>query len=262
MPLATIVGTHYYHCMLMDVVALREYYASRLGQATEASVTSAISAMWHHSEGERFMGLGYPVPWLDRFAPDCERSICLMPASQGALQWPSPEKSATALTYDDELPLRNGSVDKILMVHFLEHAENADECMAEAFRVLSPGGVLMIVVPNRTGVWARLEHTPFGTGKPYSRRQLNRLLRDNQFTPDIWSDALHFAPSSRDFILKFRGGIERFGRRVFPAFAGAICVSASKQLYQGIPVTSRAKRRVAVPVLVPQGTSRTNRETR
>lgn len=246
----------------MDVVALREFYSSRLGQATEASVTASISTMWQHSQGERFMGLGYPVPWLDRFSGDCERTICLMPASQGALQWPSSDHITTGLTYDDELPLRDASIDRILMVHFLEHAENADECMAEAFRVLSPGGVLMIVVPNRSGLWARFEHTPFGTGKPYSKRQLNRLLRANKFTPDVWSDALHFAPSSRDFMLKFRRGIERFGRKLVPAFAGAICVSASKQLYQGIPVTTRAKRRVAVPVFAPQGTSRVNREKR
>ena len=244
--------------MIMDVVALREFYASRLGQAAVASVSASISAMWHQSHGERFVGFGYPIPWLDRFSPDCERTLCLMPAAQGALQWPSAKKPATALTYDDELPLRESSVDRILMIHFLEHAENADECMAEAFRVLSPGGTLMIVVPNRTGVWARFEHTPFGTGKPYSRRQLNRLLKDNQFTPDVWSDALHFAPSSRDFMLKFTNGIERFGRRVFPAFAGAICVSASKQLYQGIPVTARARRRIAAPVLIPQGSSRAN----
>ncbi len=245
--------------MIMDVVALREFYAGRLGEAAVASVSASISAMWQQSKGERFLGLGYPVPWLEKFSPECERTLCMMPAAQGALQWPTPKAPSTALIYDDELPLRNGSIDRILMMHFLEHAENADECMAEAFRVLSPGGVLMIVVPNRTGVWARFEHTPFGTGKPYSKRQLNRLLRDNQFTPDVWSDALHFAPSSRNFMLKFRTGIERLGRRAFPAFAGAICVSASKQLYQGIPVTSRARRRVAVPVLVPQGSGRVNR---
>lgn len=242
----------------MDVVTLREFYASRLGEAAIASVAASMTAMWNQSSGERFLGLGYPVPWLDKFAPECERTLCMMPAAQGALQWPSSKNPSTCLIYDDELPLRDGSVDRVLMMHFLEHAENADECMAEAYRVLSPGGVLMVVVPNRTGVWTRFEHTPFGTGKPYSRRQLNKLLRDNQFTPDVWSDALHFAPSSREFMLRFRTSLERFGRKLVPAVAGAICVCASKQLYQGVPVTARAKRRVSVPVLVPQGTSRVN----
>jgi len=245
--------------MHMDVVELREFYATPLGVSVENSVSMSLSTLWGKSNGEHLLGLGYPVPWLERFSGECERAICFMPAGQGASHWPSPKETATALTYDDEFPLRDSSVDRILMVHHLEHAENANECLSEAWRVLSPGGVLMIVVPNRSGVWTRFENTPFGTGKPYSKGQLNQLLRDNQFTPERWGDALHFAPSRREFSLKFRSGMENIGRRLWPVFAGAIIVSATKRLYQGIPVTARARRRVAVPVLVPQGTGRTNR---
>lgn len=245
--------------MLMDVVELREFYSTPLGQATEQSVAMALSAMWEKSKGGVLLGLGYPVPWLNRFAPDSEQSLCLMPAAQGALHWPTPKETATALCHDDEFPLRNSSVDNILMCHFIEHAENANECLSEAWRVLAPGGSLVIVVPNRRGVWARLENNPFGTGKPYSRGQLNRLLRDNQFTPEVWGDALHFAPSKREFSLKLRRSMETLGRRLWPVFAGAICVVATKRLYQGVPVTARARRRVAVPVLVPQGSNRFNR---
>lgn len=246
--------------MHTDVVELREFYASSLGQAAEHSVTMALSAVWEPSPGEHLLGLGYPIPWLERFGADAGCSLCLMPAGQGAMQWPSPKATATALCYDDEFPLRNSSVDRIIMAHFLEHAENANDCLAEAWRVLTPGGTLVIVVPNRRGVWARFENTPFGTGRPYSRGQLNRLLRDNRFTPESWSDALHFAPSKREFSLKLRGTMETVGRRLWPVFAGAICVVASKRLYQGIPVTARAKRRIAVPVLVPQGTGRSSRK--
>lgn len=245
--------------MIMDVVELREFYASQLGTAVENSISMALSGMWGESKGEIQLGLGYPIPWLDRFSPDSEQALCLMPASQGALQWPSTKSSATALTYDDELPLRDGSVDRVIMIHFIEHAENADECLAEAWRVLSPGGVLMIVTPNRRGVWARFEHTPFGTGKPYSKRQLKKLLDANRFTPEVWSDALHFPPSKRRFIQRLRRSFEKLFRYAFPIFGGVICVSASKRLYQGIPVTARVRRRVAVPVLVPQSSGRANR---
>lgn len=245
--------------MLMDVVELREFYASPLGQAAEHSLSMSLSSIWQPSADEIFLGLGYPIPWMERFSSDSDRAITIMPAAQGALQWPSSGPCATALVYDDELPLRDGSVDRILMVHFLEQAESADEVLSEAFRVLSPGGTLVLVVPNRRGVWARFEHTPFGTGRPYSSGQLDKLLRNNKFTPEKWSDALHFPPAKRNFILRARGGFERLGRQFWPIFSGTICVSASKRLYQGIPVTARAKRRVAVPVLVPQGTSRANR---
>ncbi|MEM7289271.1 MAG: methyltransferase domain-containing protein [Pseudomonadota bacterium] len=240
----------------MDVVELRDFYSTALGIAAEHSVAMALSAMWQRDSGGRLLGLGYPLPWLDRFASDAEQSLCIMPAGQGAIHWPSTTNSAVTLSYDDELPLSDAAVDQILMCHFLEHAENANACLAEAWRVLSPGGVIVIVAPNRRGVWARFENNPFGTGKPYSRGQLNRLLRESRFTPETWGDALHFAPSKRDFSLKLRASMEQMGRRLWPVFAGAICVVASKQLYQGIPVTARAKRRIAVPVLVPQGTGR------
>ncbi|MEM9277546.1 MAG: class I SAM-dependent methyltransferase [Pseudomonadota bacterium] len=243
----------------MDVTELREFYASRLGEAVENSISMTLSAMWGESGGEHFIGLGYPVPWLNRFAPDCERTFCLMPALQGALHWPSPKAAATLLSHDDEFPFRDSAFDRILMVHFLEHAENADECLSEAWRILSPGGKLIIVVPNRRGVWARFENTPFGTGKPYSRGQLNEVLKENQFTPETWSDALHFPPSGREFSMRMRNSIEGIGKRVWPVFAGAICVYATKRLYQGVPVKARARRRLAVPVLVPQGTGRASR---
>ncbi len=54
--------------------------------------------------------------------------------------------------------------------------------------MLAPGGRLVIVVPNRRGVWARFEHTPFGTGRPFSRGQLTELLRETNFTPGAWTD--------------------------------------------------------------------------
>lgn len=242
--------------MHMDVTELREFYASKLGKAAESSLSMSLSALWEAGQGEQLLGVGYPVPWLNRFAQECEHAYCLMPALQGALHWPVSGHPSTVLSHDDEFPFLDASFDRILMTHFLEHAENADECLAEAWRVLSPGGKLIIVVPNRRGVWARFENTPFGTGKPYSRGQLNKALRQNQFTPEVWSDALHFPPSSREFSLRIRPSLEKIGRRIWPVFGGAICVSATKRLFQGIPATARAKRRLAVPVLVPQSAGR------
>ena len=48
----------------------------------------------------------------------------------------------------------------------------------EIWRVLSGNGRLLVIAPNRRGIWARFEHTPFGHGRPYTSSQLYRLLRD------------------------------------------------------------------------------------
>jgi hypothetical protein len=54
-------------------------------------------------------------------------------------------------------------------------------------------------------------------------------------------------------MMRLRGAFERVGRTLWPAFSGVIIVEAQKRLYQGLPVASRASRRVFVPVLAPHG---------
>lgn len=247
--------------MNMDVVNLREFYSGKLGIAAERSIAMSLSAMWDTSKSrnERILGMGYAAPFLDRFASDSKECMAFMPAAQGAVQWPVSKLSATALVYDEELPLADSSIDKILMVHLLEHSESPEDTLREAWRVLAPNGKILLVLPNRRGLWARFEHTPFGTGRPFSRGQIRNLLRNAMFSPDAWSDALHFPPMKRDSFLSMQPGIERLGRRIWPVFSGVIIVEATKKMYQGLPVTARATRRAFVPVLVPQGNTRNTR---
>jgi SAM-dependent methyltransferase len=239
--------------MHADIVDLRQFYASRLGQCASEAIGMALSSVWSSIPNERLVGLGYAVPYLERFMAESERTFAFMPAGQGAVNWPVTGPSSTALVFDEELPLADSSVDRVLMAHALEYAENPRETLKEMWRVLAPGGRLVIIVPNRRGVWARLEKTPFGSGRPYSRGQLTALLRETNFTPAASSEALFFPPSRRQVLLRMRAMIERTGRRLWPAFSGVIVVEAQKRLYQGLPVAARASRRVFVPALSPQG---------
>jgi SAM-dependent methyltransferase len=241
--------------MHLDIIDLRSFYASTLGHLAEQSITMALVPLWPKLPGERLVGLGYAVPYLDRFRGDTERTFAFMPAGQGAASWPPAEASSTALVFEEELPLPDSAVDRILLVHALEHAEDPRETLKEMWRVLAPNGRLVIIVPNRRGLWARFEHTPFGSGRPYSRSQLTRLLRETNFTPGPWSEALYFAPSSRRLMMRPSALIERLGRRLWPMFSGVLIVEAQKRVYQGLPVAKRSSRRVFVPVLSPQGTA-------
>jgi SAM-dependent methyltransferase len=241
--------------MHLDIIDLRTFYASTLGHLAERSITMALAPMWPKLPGERLVGLGYAVPYLDRFRGDTERTFAFMPAGQGAASWPPLEPSSTALIFEEELPLPDSAVDRVLLVHALEHAEDPRETLKEMWRVLAPNGRLVIVVPNRRGLWARFEHTPFGSGRPYSRSQLIRLLRETNFTPGPWSEALFFPPSSRRSMMRPSAILERMGRRFWPMFSGVLIVEAQKRVYQGLPVAKRTSRRVFVPVLSPQGTA-------
>ena len=243
--------------MLTDVTNLREFYSSPLGASCDRSISNALSVLWGETNTENMLGLGFTTPWLDRFGVDAKRVLNFMPAAQGALHWPSQGASSTALVFEEELPLADSSVDLIIMAHLLEHSENPAETLREIWRVLSPNGRLFIIVPNRSGLWARFEHTPFGTGRPFSKGQLTSSLQGAMLTPISWSDALHFPPGKLNKTPRLRLKLETMGRRFWPVFSGVILVEAVKKMYQGIPAISRQSRRVFVPVLVPQGSSKT-----
>ena len=75
------------------------------------------------------------------------------------------------------------------------------ELLHELWRVLTPGGRIIVVAPNRRGLWARMDTTPFGHGQPFSRSQLKSLMRQTQFSPEGWAETLYVPPlRSRTFL--------------------------------------------------------------
>ncbi len=121
-----------------DIIELRSFYDTTLGHLAERAIRMALAGLWEHVPGERLVGMGYSLPYLERFSVDTERTFAFMPAGQGAIAWPSVEKTATALVFDEELPLPDSSIDRVLMVHALEYAENPTETLKEMWRVLAP----------------------------------------------------------------------------------------------------------------------------
>ena len=131
------------------------------------------------------------------------------------------------------LPLPDSSIDRLLIVHALEMANDPAELLKEAWRVLSPGGRVLAVVPNRRGLWARVDTSPFGYGRPFSRGQITKLLRETSFSPTAWDEALYVMPVPRRHFMHASARWEAIGARLWPAFAGVILVEAAKHLHQG-----------------------------
>jgi SAM-dependent methyltransferase len=172
-----------------------------------------------------------------------------MPAAQGVVKWPTANPSLAALVDEYELPLADSSVDRVLLVHALEMSHDAPTLLREVWRVLAAGGRLMAVVPNRRGLWARIDTTPFGHGRPYSRPQITALLRETWFTPTAWGEALYIPPVSRGWLLRSAVAWERAGATISAPFAGVHIVEATKQVYRAIP--ARREKRQLVPGLAP-----------
>lgn len=241
--------------MSVDVTDLRAFYASPLGQVARGLVARAVDRFWGPLRGLSVLGLGYATPYLGAARDQCERALAFMPAAQGVVNWPGSGLSASALVDPLTMPLAEASVDRVLVVHALETVESPSELLHEVWRVLTPGGRIIVVAPNRRGIWARVDTTPFGHGQPFSRSQLRSLMRATLFSPEAWAETLYVPPLRSRALLSTAAAWERIGGGLLLPFAGLHVVEATKQLYR--PITVRKARRATrlSPVFVPQPAS-------
>src|SRR3984893_2528025 len=238
--------------MSSDVVDLRDFYRTGLGQVARRMIRDAVRRVWPDLRGMRLLGIGYSTPFLTAISPETERTVALMPASLGVLGWSPEGRTLVTLADEGELPFADYSMDRVLLVHALETTEQVGPMLKEIWRVLAGGGRLLIVGPNRRGIWGRLERTPVGSVRAYTMSQLSQLLRDEQFSPVGSDTALFIPPARKRMILRSAPAWERMGKRGVPTFAGVVLVEAMKQIYAK-PTLARAPRRRLVYAPAPHG---------
>jgi SAM-dependent methyltransferase len=239
--------------MIVDIVALQSFYQTPLGEIAQRYISRALTRFLEDTTGERVIGLGYGSPYLDPVHGRAQRVLSLMPARQGVAHWPPGALNAAALVDPLMLPLPDESIDRALVVHLLETTEDPEELLYEIWRSLTPGGRLMIVVPNRRGIWSRTDTTPFGQGRPYSRSQLKDLLHRTLFTPDKWTETLYVPPLASSTLLKTAGVWEKIGTRLSLPFAGVHVVEATKQMHRPLAIRETRRKLRFAPVLAPSG---------
>ncbi len=247
--------------MHLDVLDLRNfYYRTQLGRVAQRAIRDQVVAMWPPMPGRTVVGFGFAVPLLRPYLEDSRRVIGLMPGPQGVMPWPAGASNICALCDDTAWPLSTGFVDRLVVMHGLETAENSSAVLEECFRVLGPGGKALFVVPNRIGLWSRRDGTPFGFGRPYSIGQLEAELKRHGFTPERAVTALFAPPSQGRFWLRTSAFWEWLGRSAPWLAGGVLIVEASKQVYAptrgglGAIVTRPLKGLQGLPA--PQGVPR------
>ncbi len=244
--------------MHLDVVELRDFYLTPLGRIARKIIAHEIRATWPSASADRVVGVGHTTPYLRPFLGEAERVVAVMPAAEGVLHWPPEGPNLTCLGFEDTLPLPDNSVDKLLLVHLLEVTRDPAALLREVWRVLMPTGKVLVVVPYRTGAWARAEDTPFGLGRPFSRMQLQMLLEGASLEVAATRRFLYVPPSRRRFILGSTRAWEKIGGAVLPRFAGLLAMEAQKNITRGIHVNQKS-RSLRVPGLVPKPATQISR---
>lgn len=216
--------------MWIDAERLSTFYHSPLGQGAQKYILRAISKIWTNTRHDVVVGYGFCTPFLDLFRGEADRVISMMPAPQGAIHWPRGRKNLTTLVEETLWPLPDNSVDRLLLAHSIEFSDHVDELLQEAWRVLKPEGEILVIAPNRRGLWSHFTKSPFGFGTPYSGHQLFEVLEQAGFVPDKPIYGLYMLPARRRLIRQFAGTLENIGHRLWKKFGGVVMCRAHKRV--------------------------------
>ncbi len=219
--------------MYRSVYDLKSFYKSAIGRMVRKILRERIREFWPDIRDLRVLGCGYATPYLRMYKEEegAERVLAIMPAAQGAHDWPEEGPCCVTLAEPAELPIETNSIDRIILIHDVEFSEFLKSYLQEIWRVLKSNGRILVVVPNRAGFWARADWCPFGLGTPYSASQIEYYLRDNLFVHERTEGALFLPPIRSQLVIKSAAFFEKHGRRYFPFMAGVFLVEASKQIY-------------------------------
>ncbi len=232
----------------MDVLDLKRFYAGETGRMARRLIAARLRDLPQPPRDARVLGLGYATPWLERYDGSCAEVFSAMPARLGVVHWPHGKASRTLLTEEDALPFPDASLDLVLVAHGLELSHVMPGMLREIWRVLAAQGHVVFIVPNRRGLWARFDSTPFGHGRPFSRRQLEAALKASGFAPLNVLPALFAPPSARRYMRRAAFAWERAGKAFWPGFSGVLIMEAVKQVYA---VRGQRRRELLFPGLKP-----------
>ena len=235
--------------MYLDVKEIKDFYnRSTLGRAAKISINKNLSNIWPDTTGLNVVGFGFSLPFLNQYLDSSRRVISLMPAQMGVLAWPNQNTNVSVLVDEKRWPIDTGHVDRLIVSHSLEHTVHPSTLLAEAHRVLGPGGRALFMAPNRAGLWSRSDRTPFGQGKPFSSGQLETQLRLHGFLPEKQFSALYMLPSKNRSLQRFAPFLEKMGKKLPFLVGGLVMLEVSKlpDIIKGSSVLDNKKQAVGV----------------
>jgi len=219
--------------MYFDFAEVQKFYQSDLGQRVRFYLGEEVYNQFSDLQNSHVLGFGFTQPFLSLMEGVPKSMASLSPARMGVAPWEGDKGNRSAMASGKHLPLKDGSYERVLLVHALEFSRNPSVLLRELWRVLAPGGELIAVVPARTGLWSHAESTPFGHGEPLSSKQLKKLLTNQLFEIEASKGALHFPPTKLFSFDASFATMEKVGRVVWPGLAGVNLVKARKKLFEG-----------------------------
>lgn len=140
------------------------------------------------------------------------------------------EGDAASLSFDDN------SFDMVFSITAMEFFEEPRACLHEMYRILRPGGHMVVATLNSLSLWALqrriktwLTATIFSHAHFYSIADMRRFM--TPFVISQWRGGIFVPPFAPGWIIKSGDKcdkIEKWGQRHFPQFGAFIVVRVDK----------------------------------
>nr|WP_267298687.1 class I SAM-dependent methyltransferase [Neokomagataea thailandica] len=200
------------------------FYNTPIGQRVQTLIQRHLNSL-HLPPCSRAIGIGDASPYASSLP---EHTILARPAHS----FHNKTSQRECVVDTTRLPFDDCSVPLIFAIHALEFAPSPPELLRALWKALTDDGYLILIVPNRSGLWAHSDRTPFGHGTPFSTGQIQKLLTQSLFKTDVKRSALITPPC----LLKHSSGrlFERFAAYLPSTLAGLHLLVVRKNLYAGL----------------------------
>ena len=102
--------------------------------------------------------------------------------------------------FDQRLPLEDGAFDIVIFSHVLEHLPRPEFTMAEAARILKPGGMMLLATPTAPKTVAKFVE------KKFNRQLKEGTRRVGQHIHCFWPERLRQMAENEGLVVEFSAG--------------------------------------------------------
>ncbi len=230
----------------MEFKNLNSFYKNNLGKSVEIFVQQKINSYIDTRLNKVVMGIGYTEKYLQHFQDNKCTTLSLIPSFIDNFY--CDKNDINVICEEDHLPISNDSCDVFLLVHCLEHSNSPWGLMAEINRILPSGGKIIVVVPNRVGLWSRRTNNPFGSGRSYTKGQLKKLLNSTGFFELEIDYSIYYPPFNKFFNHKIFNFCEKFLKYILRENSGVIVGVYEKRVHKYVKTK---KKLFEIPLLKP-----------
>jgi len=216
--------------MTCTVKKLCDFYKTPLGDVVQVYINDIVKKFIPENTKNQFiLGIGYATPYFTEKLTHSNTVLSFTFDKMGGITWPNTSCSHTAIVHEDHIPLANKSVDRLIVVHALECCQSDEGLLKEINRIIALDGEVLIVFPNKAGVWSHTSHSPFAHGKHYTMSQLHDMLLKSGLHVESEERFLYFPPTQSLYTQSFFAPVEMMGSYFLPYFSGLNAITAKKR---------------------------------